>query len=198
MQILFFDVVVKLPGSVHDARVFSNSLLSNKLRDGSIPQCSKTNVPGEPAVLMCLLGDPAYPLLPYIIKEFSNGGKNYEEQFFGYRLSSARMVIEWAFSCLKARFGCLNRNMDFNLKDLPNVIYACFVLHNFCKIHKELIYQSDVSNALKNDVQSQPQTRGNYKIKNFVIHNISESVKYGKYVKYVKYDSQMFQRSRKK
>ena len=120
-------------------------------------------------------------------------GKIMKSNFFGYSLFSARMVIEWAFSRLKARFGCLNRNrnMDFNLKDLPNVIYACFVLHNFCKIHKELIYQSDVSNALKNDVQSQPQTRGNYTINDFVIHNI-------KYVKYVKYDSQMFQTSRKK
>ena len=61
------------------------------------------------------------------------------------------MVIECAFARLKARFDSLNRNMDINLKDLPNVIYACFVLHNFCKIHKELIHQNDISNALKNN-----------------------------------------------
>ena len=76
------------------------------------------------------------------------------------------MVIECAFGRLKARFGCLNRNMDINLKDLPNVIYACFVLHNFCEMHKELIHQNDVSNALKNDAQFQPQIRGNYTINN--------------------------------
>ena len=56
--------------------------------------------------------------------------------------------------------------MDINLKDLPNVIYACFVLHNFCEMHKELIHQNDVSNALKNDAQFQPQIRGNYTINN--------------------------------
>ena len=83
----FFDIVVKRPRSVHDARVFSNSLLNKKIRDGSIPKCSKAIVPGESVVPKCLLGDPAYPLLLYIIKEFSNGGKNNEEQFFGYRLS---------------------------------------------------------------------------------------------------------------
>ena len=37
---------------------------------------------------------------------------------------------------------------------------------SFCEIHKELIYQNDVSNALQNDAQFQPQTRGNYTINN--------------------------------
>ena len=54
--------------------------------------------------------------------------------------------------------------MDISFKDLCNVIYACFVLHNFCKTHKELIHQNDVSNALKNDAQLQTQTRGSYTI----------------------------------
>ena len=76
------------------------------------------------------------------------------------------MVIECAFGHLKARFGCLNRDMDVNLKDLPYVIYARFVLHNFCEIHKELIHQNDVSNASKSDAQFQQQTRGNYTINN--------------------------------
>ena len=76
------------------------------------------------------------------------------------------MVIECAFGHLKARFGCLNRDMDVNLKDLPYVIYARFVLHNFCEIHKELIHQNDVSNALKNYAQFQPQIRGNCTINN--------------------------------
>ena len=159
----FFDVAVKWLGSVHDARLFSNFLLNKKPRDESIPKCGKTIVPGEPAVPICLLGNPAYPLLPYILKEFSYGGENNEEQFCGYRLSSAWLVIECTFGRLKARFGCLNRNMDINL---PNVIYACFVLHNFCKIHKESIHQNDVNNALKKDAQFQPQIRGSYTINN--------------------------------
>ena len=54
--------------------------------------------------------------------------------------------------------------MDISFKDLRNVIDACFVLHNFCKTHKELIHQNDVSNALKNVAQFQNQTRGSYAI----------------------------------
>ena len=158
----FFNIVIKWPGSVHDARVYSNSVLNKKLRDGSIPKCSEIIVSGEPAVPICLLHDPPYPLLPYIMKDFSNGGKNNKEHIFGYRLSSARMTIEYSFVHLKARFACFNRNI--NLKDLPNVIYACFVLHNFCEIQKKLIHQNDPNNALKNDARLQPQTSGNYTI----------------------------------
>ena len=29
--------------------------------------------------------------------------------------------------------------MDINLYDLPNVIYACFVLHNFCEVNDDTI-----------------------------------------------------------
>ena len=105
-------------------------------KDGTIPKCETITVEGEPGIPVCILGDPAYPLLPFLMKEFSKWGKNSSERFFGQRLSSARMVIECVFGLLKARFGCLRREIDINLKDLPAVIHSCFILHNFCEIRQ--------------------------------------------------------------
>ena len=79
----FFDVVIKWPGSVLDARTFSNSKLNAMFTESVVPDCSQIMVEGEPLVSICILGEPAYPRLPFIIKEFASGGKN-GEQFFGY------------------------------------------------------------------------------------------------------------------
>ena len=88
----------------------------------------------EEAVPICLLGDPAYPLLPFLMKEFPGGGKTEQEQHFGYRLSAAGIAIECSFGRLKARFGCLKREMDVHTSTLIYGIYACFVLHNYSEI----------------------------------------------------------------
>ena len=78
---------IKWPGSVHDARVFGNSTI-NEILLNTIPRCPKVIVEGEKSVPICVLGDRAYPLLPYLMKEFGKGGNTEQEQVFGYRLSS--------------------------------------------------------------------------------------------------------------
>ena len=54
---------------------------------------------------------------------------------FNEWLRSARNEIECASGRLKARWCILTRKIDFNTEMVPTVIYACFVLHNFCESH---------------------------------------------------------------
>lgn len=61
---------------------------------------------------------------------------------------------------MKARFGCLKRAMDINILDLPNVIYACFVLHNYCELN-ESVNEETVRSALSYDQEFQPDTSAN-------------------------------------
>ena len=69
----------------------------------------KVIVPSEDPFPICILGDSAYSRLPFLMKEYANGGKTPDKQFFGFRLSSARMVILCAFGRLKARFVAFNK-----------------------------------------------------------------------------------------
>ena len=53
------------------------------LKEGVIPPCPAEIVEGEPTVSICTLGDPAYPIMPYSMKELVGGGCSIDEQFFG-------------------------------------------------------------------------------------------------------------------
>ena len=78
-----------------------NSSINTKLRIGEIPKYEKVLAEGHDVIPVCLIGDPAYHLLPFFMKEYPGRGKKQREKYFGYKLSSGRIAIENAFGKLK-------------------------------------------------------------------------------------------------
>lgn len=108
----FTNVEVKWPGSAHDARGFAICQIQQAFLDGKLGFFFKELVPGEERLPLVLLGDPAYPLLHYVIKEFEHCESN-EEVIFNQILRSARNQIECVLARLKVRWWILLRPLDF-------------------------------------------------------------------------------------
>lgn len=106
-RLRFWDINVGWAGKVHDARVFANSSLYERGQNGTLfpnftERFENVDVP------VVLLGDAAYPLLPWLMKPYPEGrGTTPAQVIFNQRLSRSRMTVERAFGCLKGRWRCL-------------------------------------------------------------------------------------------
>ena len=143
---IFMDVNIGWPGKVHDARVFVNSTLYQKACSGTmLPDWSRSL--GGVSVPLVILGDPAYPLLPWLMKPYlENASSTSQERKFNYRQSRARMVVENAFGRLKGRWRCIMKRADFHVSNVPSIIGSCVVLHNICEIYGDRCLQEWVVN----------------------------------------------------
>jgi len=109
---------------MHDARIFRLSALGKRLSAQGI----------EP---YHLLGDSAYPLLPYLIVPFrDNGHLTADEKTFNVLHSSSRTVIERAFARLKGKFRRL-KYLDMNDMALVTVLLIIEIheIHENHEIH---------------------------------------------------------------
>ena len=136
---LFWDLDVGWPGKVHDARVFANSTIYEKGSHGNLLPNTTERFMGVEVPFM-LVGDPAYPLQPWLMKPFPENPQTTDDQkHFNYRLARARMVVECAFGKLKGRWRCLLKRNDSHVSLIPDVVLACATLHNICQREGDLI-----------------------------------------------------------
>ena len=115
----FYFASFKMPGFCHDARVLRLSDLYSNFNSGYRP------FPGA-----VIIGDSAYPLLPWLIPMNTHGTA--DAQRFYRALAKTRQIVESAFGVLKQRWRCLLSGIRV---DTPlyaaTIIKACFYLHNF-------------------------------------------------------------------
>ena len=51
--------------------------------------------------------------------------------------------------------------MDIDVDELPYVVYACFILHNFCELNHESVSKERVRIAISYNHDFQPASQGN-------------------------------------
>ena len=121
----FWNINVGWPGRVHDARVFTNSELFEKAQVGTLLPSSPRLIHGDNVPLL-ILTDPAYPLLPWLMKPYCKCSMvidvSVAAKKFTYRLSRARMVVENAFGHLKGHWCCLLKRDDAATEDICHII----------------------------------------------------------------------------
>ncbi|KAK7502568.1 hypothetical protein BaRGS_00006143 [Batillaria attramentaria] len=146
-NLLLLDVDTGNVGSVHDSRVFRNSALHQLLEsdDGKLP------------VQYHLLGDSAYPLKEYLLVPFQdNGHLTHTETKFNLAHAKTRSDVERAIGLLKGKF---RRLQDLNMtatEDIPHLIFACCVLHNFIILkngvdEEDIVLQDEPAGGNDND-----------------------------------------------
>ena len=94
---------------------------------------------------MVVLGDPAYPSLPWLMKPFPETlCITATEKLFNYRQSRARMVVENSFGRLKGRWRCLLKRLDFKLENVTSVVAACVTRPDIVHV----VDGADICNAI--------------------------------------------------
>ena len=165
----FIDTECKWPGSVHDAKVFANLAVNMNFRDNLLPTTYSIPLSGQDPIPNYLIGDPAYPLSLYSMKEYQSCSSN-SEVIFDNLLRSARNQVECSFGRFKARW------LDLKLEPVPVVVYCCFVFQvrrNFEVITKRFIHKFKGINAMKKKNQ--------IALMHFILTLIQKDRKYAKW-----------------
>jgi hypothetical protein len=117
-----YNIVARWPGSTHDARIFSNSLLKDRLENNEIQGT--------------ILADGGYPCLRCLLTPLRNPITPEERRYNRCHIKT-RNVVERTIGILKNRFRCLYHKLHYRPEKVGNIVVACAILHNLCLFFKD-------------------------------------------------------------
>ena len=145
----FIQTYAGQPGSVHDARVLSKSLLGRKLQCADLLQGPVIEV-NNTMIKPYLLGDAGYALSANIIVPYPGEQLTPEQEHFNFVHSSTRMCVERAFGMLKMRWRILNGKVCVKDPYIMSLYTSCA-----CILHNLMVARNDTFIAMPIDVMPQ-------------------------------------------
>ena len=129
------------------------------------------------------MGDAAYPCRPWMLAPFKGhkDGLTREEYNWNYVQSSTHMCIERSFGMLKGRWRILLKRIDVHLKNVPELVSTCLVLHNICVILGDKFWNAEwlqeasdeVHNGLSQVSPPGPATQEKLAVANHALHSLA-------------------------
>lgn len=110
-------------GKRHDSGMLRMSQLLDKLETYSYDQNRH---------ILCLYGDPAYPLRPHLQAPFRGANLTAEQQAWNKSMSEVRVSVEWIFGDVANYFKFLDfkKDLKIGLSAVGKMYLVCALLHN--------------------------------------------------------------------
>ena len=167
---LFWDFDIGWAGSMHDANLWSRTAIGQYCEDGKLHPYT-------------LVGDAAYPCRPWMLAPFKGhkDGLSREEYHWNFVQSFTRMCVERAFGMLKGRWRILLKRVDVHLKNVPDLVLTCLVLHNMCIIFGDDFWRQEwmreatdeVHNGLAIPIIPGSSMRERMAVANLALHSLA-------------------------
>ena len=110
-------------GKRHDSGMLRESGLLPVLQEHSVSPA------GE---IMCIYGDPAYPLRPQLQAPFKGANLTAQQQLWNRQMSSVRVSVEWLFGDITTYFKFIDfkKNLKIQLSAVGKMYIVCTLLKN--------------------------------------------------------------------
>ena len=112
-----------IEGKRHDSGMLAMSRLLGKLQ---------THSHGVNGNLLCIYGDPAYPLRPHLQAPFRGAVLTPDQHAWNKSMSVVRVSVEWVFGDVINYFKFLDfkKNLKIGLSSVGKMYIVCALLHN--------------------------------------------------------------------